>query len=518
VILRSLARQFTAASLPITAAAILSTSLALASSPHLCDGPQDWRAAWRRAPPELSSYVESLGELRFDLRVACAQWAGTFSKRHRTLANGMVSEDPVSARLIFFPARGTNLRQLGDWLNRNANVRSVERTRAFVVAVFSHRTTTQHLREVLSAPQVEYAEPDCDGPDFLTTSLEVDPPNLLVRSCWQRAARETYPNDPCMEELWGHAKIGWDSAVAARSLPRLVAVLDSGIDADHEDLGRGVVLRMASHEPARSQGSWLNAHCATSGRCYPHGTEMAGTIGGRMDNGIGVVGVAPNSQLLPIVISRVEHGLLGRLSTIAEGIDAAVLDDADVINISAKWPVDSRAISEAINSAVGGEAATRRLLVTGYATSLDSDESVREYFPSQYRCLPGVLAAVPADMRGHELSNPKGRPDPNDGRIQAPGVDIVVTTTENSERGYALSGAAGASSAAAYVSGAVALVWGSPPLNKCDAQQIKQLLFCRSKSSDSTRYPWVHVEFLRELEKVDPGADCRAAMEALGCG
>jgi subtilisin family serine protease len=320
-----------------------------------------------------------------------------------------------------------------------------------------------------------------------------------------------------MDELWGHSKIGWDSGVAARSLPRLVAVLDSGIDASHEDLGTGVVLRLVSHEPARSQGRALNARCATSGRCYPHGTEMAGTIGGRMDNGIGVVGVAPNSQLLPIVISRVGHGLLARLSTIAEGIEAAVLDDADVINISAKWPVDSRAISEAVSAAVGGKGGTRRLLVTGYATSLDSDDSVREYFPSQYRCLPGVVAAVPADMRGRDLSNPKGRPDPNDGRIQAPGVDIVVTTTENSERRYALSGAAGASSAAAYVSGAVALVWGSPPLNKCDAQQIKQLLFCRSKSSDSTRYPWVHVEFLRELAKADPGADCRTAMETLGC-
>jgi len=217
------------------------------------------------------------------------------------------------------------------------------------------------------------------------------------------------------------------------------------------------------------------------------------------------------------VISRVEHGLLARLSTIAEGIDAAVLDDVDIINISAKWPVDSRAISEAVSAAVGAKDGTRRLLVTGYATSLDSDESVREYFPSQYRCLPGVLAAVPADMRGQDLFNPKGRPDPNDGRIQAPGVDIVVTTTENSERGYALSGSAGASSAAAYVSGAVALVWGSPPLNKCDAQQIKQLLFCRSKSSTSTRYPWVHVEFLRELANVDPGADCHTAMEALGC-
>jgi subtilisin family serine protease len=385
------------------------------------------------------------------------------------------------------------------------------------VAEFERRMPTWRLLEVLGAAQVEYAEPDCDGPDFLTTSVDLAGPVGARPSCWQMAARTTFPNDPCMDELWGHAKIGWDSGVAARSLPRIVAILDSGIDAAHEDLARNVVLRLDTHEPPRSQGSLLNARCATSGRCYPHGTEMAGTIGGRMDNGIGVVGVAPNSQLLPIVISRVDHGLLGRLSTIAEGIDAAVLDDADVINISAKWPVDSRAISESIRGAVSGEAARRRLIVTGYATSLDSDETVREYFPSRYRCLPGVLAAVPADMRGHDLFNPVSRPDPADGRIQAPGVDIVVTTTENSERGYALSGAAGASSAAAYVSGAVALIWGSPPLDKCDAQQIKQLLFCRSKSSNSTRYPWIHVDFLRELAKVDPGADCRSAMEALGC-
>jgi subtilisin family serine protease len=317
--------------------------------------------------------------------------------------------------------------------------------------------------------------------------------------------------------LWGHKKIGWDSRVAARSLPRIVAVLDSGIDAAHEDLAINVVLRVNAAKAPRTQGGRLNARCATSGLCYPHGTEMAGTIGGRMDNGIGIAGVAPNSRLLPIVISRVDRGLLARISTISAGIDAAVEDGAEIINISAKWPVDSRAISESIVAAVGGPAAVKRLVVTGYATSLDRDDSVREYFPSQYRCLPGVIAAVPTDMRGHELSNPKGRPDATDGRIQAPGVDIVVTTTENSERGYALSGSAGASSAAAYVSGAVALVWGSPPLNKCDAQQIKQLLFCRSKNGNSTRYPWINVEFLSELANVDPGADCHAAMEALAC-
>jgi len=470
-----------------------------------------------RAPAAVITYLDSLGDSRFDLRAACAQWAGTFSKRHQFAADSPQSAQKLSARLIMYPAEGGDPRELYAWLKQTGYVYQLERSRNFVVASFSKYVSTERLVAIINAPEVGYVEPDCDGPDYLTTSLELGPAVETDLHCWQREARATFPNDPCLDELWGHKKIGWDSVIAARSLPRMVAVLDSGIDASHEDLARNVVLNLKAPESPHSQGGRLNARCATSGRCYPHGTEMAGTIGGRMDNGIGVAGVAPNSRLIPIVISRVEHGLLARISTIAAGIDAAVGDGAEIINISAKWPVDSRAISEAIVAAVGGPAALRRLVITGYATSLDSDDSVREYFPSQYRCLPGVIAAVPTDMRGKELFNPKGRPDATDGRIQAPGVDIVVTTTENSDRGYAMSESAGASSAAAYVSGAAALIWGSPPLNKCDAQQIKQLLFCRSKNSTSTRYPWVNVEFLRELADVDPGADCRTAMEALAC-
>ena len=515
--MRPLARRFSATLLPFAAAAMFGASFALAAAPNLCDHGGRWTSTTARAPAAVVAYLDSLERDRFDQRAACAHWAGAFSKRHQNAAENAQSAEKLSARLIVYPAEGSSPRQLVPWLKQTGYVRQVERTRNFVIVTFSKYMPTERLIEVINAPEIGYVEPDCDGPDYLTTSMELTPVIATEMRCWQRSARATFPNDPCLDELWGHEKIGWDSRVAARSLPRIVAVLDSGIDASHEDLARNVVLRLKAHEAPRTQGGKLNARCATSGRCYPHGTEMAGTIGGRMDNGIGVAGVAPNSRLLPIVISRVEHGLLARISTIAAGIDAAVEDGAEIINISAKWPVDSRAISESIVAAVGGAAAFRRLVVTGYATSLDRDDTVREYFPSQYRCLPGVIAAVPTDMRGHELFNPKGRQDATDGRIQAPGVDIVVTTTENSDRGYALSESAGASSAAAYVSGAVALVWGSPPLNKCDAQQIKQLLFCRSKNGNSTRYPWVNVEFLRELANVDPGADCRTAMEALAC-
>jgi hypothetical protein len=493
-------------------------SLACGNTPAICGDDSAATAPAARAPDAVQTYIDSLGNSPFDQRAACARWASTFSLRLDRYSTRLAAAvEPEPARFILFPAHGHSLQDIANWLKRAGQVAHVEHAATFLVVTFARDGSTSQLREVLQSTRIAFAEPDCDGPDFATTSFEVGAALNGDLSCWQRAARDTFPNDPCIDELWGHSMIGWDSAVAARSLPRLVALLDSGVDATHADLARNVLVRMISSEPARSQGRRLNALCATSGRCYPHGTQMAGTIAGRMDNGIGIAGVAPNSRLLPIVISQVDDGHLARLSTIAEAINAAVRGRADIINISAKWPVDSRAVSEAIRAAVAGREAGRRLLVTGYATSLDLDESVREYYPSQYRCLPGVLAAVPADMRGHELFNPRGRPNANDGRIQAPGVDIVVTTTENSERGYALSGAAGASSAAAYVSGAVALIWGSPPLDKCDAQQIKQLLFCRSKSSDSTRYPWIHVDFLRELAHIDPGSDCRAALQQLGC-
>jgi Subtilase family len=516
VIPRPKAQSFTPALLAFAAAIAAGGAAVQAHEPEICKR-EGWSGAdGGREPAAVADYFRGAAAGVYDQRDACARWAGTYSATARA-SGGRSSVEPLPARFIVFPAAGIGLKELAGQLGRGLHIHSVETASRFLVVSFARGTPLVRLRDTLANTKIEYSEPDCDGPDFLTTSIELLSAGSDSSSCWQRAARADFPNDPCIDELWGHRKIGWNSDIAARSLPRVVAVLDSGIDADHEDLTSSVMINLDHRDITGTQGSRLNARCATSGRCYPHGTEMAGTIGGRMDNGLGVAGVAPNSLLLPIVISRVDHGLLARLSTIAEGIDAAVRGGADVINISAKWPVDSRAISESIYAAVGGDAGRRRLVVTGYATSLERDESVREYFPSRYRCLPGVVAAVPTDMRGRDLFNPVGRPNATDGRIQAPGVDIVVTTTENSAQGYALSEAAGASSAAAYVSGAVALVWGSPPLNKCDAQQIKQLLFCRSKTSGTSRYPWINVDFLGELGKVDAGADCRAAMQALGC-
>jgi hypothetical protein len=245
---------------------------------------------------------------------------------------------------------------------------------------------------------------------------------------------------------------------------------------------------------------------------------MAGTIAGRMNNGVGLAGVAPNSQLLPIRIARVEHGNLMRLSSIAAAIDVAAKWGADVINVSAKWPVDSRAVREALERATGPTTAPTRLVVTGYTVNFGANDELVESYPSRYRYLPGVIAAAPG--------SPIDTADPSavtqmrarsDGPITAPGVDIVVTTTQNAHGGYVLSQAAGASSAAAYTSGAIALIWGTAPLDRCGAREIKRLLFCRSRTTNHSRYPWINVEFLQEMSRLPASASCADALAALGC-
>ena len=66
-----------------------------------------------------------------------------------------------------------------------------------------------------------------------------------------------------------------------------VAAIDSGVELDHPDLNGRVAL-------ARN---FVDARDWVAER---HGTAIAGIIGARADNGVGIVGVAPGAQLLAL--------------------------------------------------------------------------------------------------------------------------------------------------------------------------------------------------------------------------
>ncbi len=105
-----------------------------------------------------------------------------------------------------------------------------------------------------------------------------------------------------------------------------VAVLDSGIDGTHSDLAPNLNTDLSeSFVPGED---WQ----VQPGFYFNHGTHVAGTIAAA-DNQRGVIGVAPNAEIVAVKVLSEFTGS-GAFSWINAGIVYAALIDADVINMS----------------------------------------------------------------------------------------------------------------------------------------------------------------------------------------
>jgi serine protease len=82
-----------------------------------------------------------------------------------------------------------------------------------------------------------------------------------------------------------------------------------------------------------------------------HGTHVAGTIGERTDNGIGLTGLAYRAKLMPVRVLSSDG--TGYASVIARGIRFAVAHGADVINMSFNFECGQQvpAVDEALRAA-----------------------------------------------------------------------------------------------------------------------------------------------------------------------
>ena len=134
-------------------------------------------------------------------------------------------------------------------------------------------------------------------------------------------------NDRFFDLQWGHDAINAPEAWNAgyRGKGARVAVLDSGFDLDHADLAPNVDMAASANFVT---GEKLGYALAGVGS---HGTHTAGTIAAA-DNGIGIIGVAPESQLILVKVLR-DSGS-GSFSWMLDGIVHAVKQGADVINMS----------------------------------------------------------------------------------------------------------------------------------------------------------------------------------------
>jgi subtilisin family serine protease len=204
-----------------------------------------------------------------------------------------------------------------------------------------------------------------------------------------------------------------------------VAVLDTGIEADHPDLADAI-------DDCRD----FSASRLGSRDRQGHGTHVAGTIAARA-NGTGVIGVAPECRLL---VGKVlgDDGS-GTSESVAAGIDWAVAQRADILSLSLGSPTPSEAIRAAIERAV----AAGRFVICA-AGNEGRDDAIN--YPARWPTTISV-GAVDRDGRVARFSSRGAELD-----ICAPGQDVLSTFLGS---GYAR--LSGTSMATPFVTGVVAL-------------------------------------------------------------
>ncbi|OGH59803.1 MAG: hypothetical protein A2725_02180 [Candidatus Magasanikbacteria bacterium RIFCSPHIGHO2_01_FULL_33_34] len=221
-----------------------------------------------------------------------------------------------------------------------------------------------------------------------------------------------------------------------------VAVIDSGIDMDHPDLIanlKGGVNFVSKGRLAADPNKWDDDN--------GHGTHVAGTIAAT-NNEIGVVGVAPNTELY--AVKSLDSRGNGYLSDIIAGLEWAVANDMDVVNMSLGTTSDIQAFHDAIDAAYSAGV----VLVAAAGNSGDGDPNTNNVeYPAKYSSVIAVGATDVAD------NSPYWSSEGVEVEVSAPGVNILSTY-----KGGSYTTLSGTSMASPHVTGVIALLLESNPL------------------------------------------------------
>ncbi|GAA2830537.1 type VII secretion-associated serine protease mycosin [Kribbella solani] len=222
-----------------------------------------------------------------------------------------------------------------------------------------------------------------------------------------------------------------------------VAVIDSGVDADHPQLRGAVLPGKDVLTPGDKRADF---------DCVSHGTAVASIIAARPLNGVGFRGVAPGARILPIRVSErdanEQQGAAVDATVFAGAIRYAADAGATVINISLSLYVDQKPVRDAVRYAQRHDA----LIVAAAGNAHNQQGPDPVTYPAAY---PGVLGVGAMTIDGSRLSNSQVGAYVD---ISAPGGGVLAATRVNGHRYYD-----GTSFATGFVSGTAALVRAADP-------------------------------------------------------
>lgn len=308
---------------------------------------------------------------------------------------------PGRARLLALRAGQAEQRRLGTAAARRQQIPDPARQQRWETLI--------SIKSLQHTPGVRWAEP-----------------NYRVRAFLQ-------PNDSAYHLQWHYPLIAlpaaWDVTTGDPGV--IVAVVDTGILAGHPDFAGQLVSGYDFvRDPATAgDGDGIDPNPEDPGdRSNPaassfHGTHVAGTIGARGNNGIGVAGAAWGSRIMPLRALGASGG--------------TSYDVAQAVRFAAGLPNDSGTVparrADIINLSLGGE---------GFS----------QINQQLYRDLrrEGVFVVASA---GNEASTAPGYPAAYDSVLSVSAVDIQRQITSYSNRGATIDIAAPGGNSGADING-----------------------------------------------------------------
>lgn len=242
--------------------------------------------------------------------------------------------------------------------------------------------------------------------------------------------KQWYLKDQKLEAVWGNEDYGNTAGEGT-----VVAVIDTGVDYNHEDLQDNIWTNSAEVSGQKGTDDDNNGYVddvhginlidpnETPMDDHGHGTHVAGIIA-MENNNVGGVGIAYKSKIMPIKAGGSDGTF--NSTDIAKGIEYAYKNGADVINMSfgssAHSALIENALQDAFNSCVLVAAAGNYRIPTA-----DCPLGGQNTYPASYSYVIGVMAYDEANSFA-SFSNWDYAPNANaEYEIVAPGVNIYST-------------------------------------------------------------------------------------------
>lgn len=242
--------------------------------------------------------------------------------------------------------------------------------------------------------------------------------------------KQWYLKDQKLEAVWGNEDYGNTAGEGT-----VVAVIDTGVDYNHEDLQDNIWTNSAEVSGQKGTDDDNNGYVddvhginlidpnETPMDDHGHGTHVAGIIS-MENNNVGGVGIAYKSKIMPIKAGGSDGTF--NSTDIAKGIEYAYKNGADVINMSfgssAHSALIENALQDAFNSCVLVAAAGNDGIPTA-----DCPLGGQNMYPASYSYAIGVMAYDEANSFA-SFSNWDYKPNANaEYEVVAPGVSVYST-------------------------------------------------------------------------------------------